>query len=44
MANGIVINQIAPDFTLDDIHGNPVQLSGFRGEKIVLLIFNRGFL
>jgi peroxiredoxin len=44
MANGIVINQIAPDFTLDDINGNPVKLSSFRGAKIVLLVFNRGFM
>jgi peroxiredoxin len=44
MAKKIRMDQIAPDFTLDDIHGNPVQLSGFRGEKIVLLVFNRGFL
>lgn len=44
MAKKIKINQIAPDFTLDDFQGNPVQLSSFRGEKIVLLVFNRGFM
>jgi peroxiredoxin len=44
MAKKIKIDQIAPDFTLEDIHGNSVQLSSFRGEKIVLLVFNRGFM
>jgi peroxiredoxin len=44
MANKIRIDQIAPDFTLEDIHSNPVQLSSFRGKKFVLLVFNRGFL
>jgi peroxiredoxin len=44
MAKNIWINQIAPDFSLDDIDGNPVQLSSFRGKKTVLLVFNRGFI
>jgi peroxiredoxin len=33
----------APDFTLDDKDGNSVSLSDFRGEKHVVLVFNRGF-
>jgi len=36
--------QKAPDFILDDLDGNPVRLSDFRNKKIVLLIFNRGFV
>jgi peroxiredoxin len=44
MAKKITTNQMAPDFTLNDFNGQPVQLSSFRGEKIVLLVFNRGFM
>jgi peroxiredoxin len=44
MARKISINQTAPDITLNDINGNPVRLSNFKGEKIVLLVFNRGFM
>ena len=29
----------APDFELKDQHGAPVRLSGFRGEKTVVLVF-----
>ena len=29
----------APDFELKDQHGTPVRLSGFRGEKNVVLVF-----
>jgi len=35
--------ETAPDFTLADIHGQKITLSGFRGRKNVLLVFNRGF-
>ena len=34
----------APDFTLADTQGNSVSLSGYRGEKHVVLVFNRGFM
>jgi len=30
--------QVAPDFTIEDINGNPVSLSSFRG-KVVMLAF-----
>lgn len=40
----VAINQPAPDFTLEDYHGEPVSLSQFRGRQPVLLIFNRGFM
>jgi len=36
--------EIAPDFTLTNLNGNPVQLSSYRNQKIVLLSFLRGFL
>jgi peroxiredoxin len=35
--------QSAPDFQLEDIGGKQVRLSGYRGEKVVLLAFLRGF-
>lgn len=34
----------APDFELPDLNGNPVRLSQFRGRKLVLLSFLRGFM
>lgn len=34
---------IAPDFTLTDTQDQSVALSGFRGQKHVVLVFNRGF-
>ena len=33
----------APDFTLNDFKGNAVSLSGFLGQKHVMVVFNRGF-
>ncbi len=33
----------APEFTLDDVRDNLVSLSDFRGEKHIVLVFNRGF-
>jgi peroxiredoxin len=43
MAEKIAIGSIAPDFFLTDTQDNPVSLSGFRGKKIIVLVFNRGF-
>lgn len=40
----VQIDLPAPDFTLEDYRGNPVTLSQFKGEKHVLLVFNRGFM
>ena len=37
------INKPSPDFTLEDYSGNSVTLSDFKGDKNVLLVFNRGF-
>ena len=36
--------EIAPEFELDDLHGNLVRLSDFRGKQPVVLAFLRGFL
>ena len=35
----VEMGQEAPDFELKDQHGQPVTLSGFRGEKNVVLVF-----
>jgi len=39
----VELNTPAPDFTLTDFNGNEVSFSDFRGNKNVLLVFNRGF-
>jgi len=40
----ITPGELAPDFELEDIAGNKVQLSNYRGSKPVVLAFLRGFL
>ena len=35
----VEIGEQAPDFELEDQHGTPVKLSGFRGSKNVVLVF-----
>jgi len=44
MSQKAQLNKEAPDFTLADFNGRQVSLSDFRGQKNVLLVFNRGFL
>ncbi len=39
----VSLNQSAPDFSLADYRGNRVSLADFRGQKNVLLVFNRTF-
>jgi peroxiredoxin len=39
----VELNSPAPNFTLRDFEGNDVNLSQFKGEQNVLLVFNRGF-
>lgn len=34
----------APDFELEDVNGNRIRLSSFRGDKPVVLAFLRGFM
>lgn len=43
MTKLITPGELAPDFELNDIAGNSVRLSGFRGKPIVLA-FLRGFM
>ena len=35
----LAVGEQAPDFTLKDQNNQPVTLSGFRGERAVLLVF-----
>jgi peroxiredoxin len=35
---------LAPEFTLPDLNGQSISLSDFRGEKHIVLVFNRGFM
>lgn len=39
----VTLNQPAPDFSLPDYRGQPFTLSSLRGQKNVLLVFNRTF-
>ena len=34
----------APDFALQDYNGQSVRLSDYRGDKNVVLVFNRSFM
>jgi len=38
----IKVGDAAPDFTLENTDGKQITLSGFRGEKNVVLVFYRG--
>ncbi len=40
----VSLHQIAPDFSLPDFNGQPFQLTDLRGQKNVLLVFNRTFV
>jgi peroxiredoxin len=44
MRNGIFEGQEAPDFELSDLSGERIRLSNFRGKKVVVLAFLRGFM
>lgn len=43
MSKRIALNTPAPDFSLEGIRGETIQLSAFKGKQHVVLIFNRGF-
>ena len=38
------VGRRAPSFTLTDTHDEKIRLSDYRGQKNVLLVFNRGFV
>lgn len=38
----VAVGEPAPDFVLEDHEGESVRLSGFRGERSVVLVFYRG--
>jgi len=40
----VSLNAQAPDFNLTNFEGQPISLTDFKGEKQVLLVFNRGFV
>ncbi len=44
MNNIITPGTPAPDFELEDINGERIRLSSFRGNKPVVLAFLRGFM
>jgi peroxiredoxin len=35
--------EMAPDFTAADSEGKTIQLSAYRAQKYIVLVFNRGF-
>jgi hypothetical protein len=39
----VAVETDAPDFEVLDSRGNRIRLSGFRGIKNIVLVFNRGF-
>ena len=40
----VPLDEPAPDFELADFEGRPFHLADSRGQKNVLLVFNRGFM
>ena len=44
MADTPQVGDAAPDFSLVDTSGKTQRLSDYRGDKPVVLIFNRGFV
>ena len=44
MPKRVKVNTVAPDFTLEDAEGRTVRLADYRGDKHVVLVFNRGFV
>ncbi len=39
----VKVGDPAPDFTLESLDGRYIALSGFRGQKNVVLVFYRGY-
>jgi peroxiredoxin len=40
----IIESKPAPDFEISDSDGRKVKLSSYKGNKHVVLVFNRGFI
>jgi peroxiredoxin len=40
----VKLNTPAPDFELEDFQGQKMRLADYRGQKNVVLVFNRGFV
>jgi len=40
----ITPGELAPDFEVEDVQGNRVRLSDYRGSKPIILAFLRGFM
>jgi len=40
----VSLNTPAPDFSLEDFHGQSFRLSDYRDKSNVMLVFNRGFI
>ena len=39
----VKVGQAAPDFALENVEGQAVKLSDFRGKKALVLVFYRGY-
>ena len=44
MGKHITLNSEAPQFTLKDTRDEEIRLSNFKGNQIVVLVLNRGFV
>ena len=44
MKSESAIGKQAPDFTINDLNGQPIKLSYFQNKKHVVLAFLRGFM
>ncbi len=39
-----LLNKPAPEFSAEDSNGQKISISGYKGLKNVMLVFNRGFM
>jgi peroxiredoxin len=44
MPGKVELDVMAPEFSLTDFSGLMVRLADFRGDRHVILVFNRGFM
>lgn len=38
------VNEVAPDFELEDFTGKKFRLSHYKGSRNILIVLNRGFI